>query len=379
MKLLQKKYTNEKGWEVVRTDAFDEASCQLVLAFGSREIISDSSLYISLRKIYPLAEILLNSTAGEISDTRVCDNSLTLTGIWFENTTIQTAAINILKVSSSFEAGRKLGAKLDTKNLCNVLVISDGHQVNGSELIKGLQQSLPSGTIITGGLAGDGSLFEKTLVGVNEQAQEGRIVLIGFYGNRLQVSFSSAGGWDSFGPERLITRSDGNILYELDEKPALDIYKLYLGEYAIELPGSALRFPLSIRTNGPDSSIVRTILSVNESDKSMTFAGNMPIGAYARLMKANLDRLIQGSEHASRVSLTNPQSSPDLALLISCVGRKLVLGQRIEEEVEIVREVYGKNTFITGFYSYGEISPSLKNKFCDLHNQTMTITTFTEL
>lgn len=281
-------------------------------------------------------------------------------------------------VDNSYDAGVKLCQKLDVTDLKSVLIISDGLKVNGSELVHGLQECLPKTTFITGGLAGDGALFEKTLVGLNESPIEGRIAAVGFYGDDLEMTYGSVGGWDSFGPERLITKSEKNVLFELDGKPALDIYKLYLGEYAKELPGSGLLFPLSIRTNEENGYLVRTILSVNEKDKSLTFAGNMPEGAYARLMKANFDRLIEGASCAAQNSITDKTTAPDFALLISCVGRKLVLDQRIEEEVEVVRAVYGNETAIAGFYSYGEISPSFNFMKCELHNQTMTITTLTE-
>jgi len=237
---------------------------------------------------------------------------------------------------------------------------------------------LPNDVIITGGLAGDGARFEKTLVGVNEPPIEGRIGVVGFYGDHIHTTYGSVGGWGSFGPERLITKSKGNILYELDGKPALHIYKLYLGDFANELPGSGLFFPLSIRNEGSEHSLVRTILSVDEKENSLTFAGNMPEGAYARLMKANFDRLIEGASNAAQNSMTGITHEPGLAILISCVGRKLVLDQRVEEEIEAIKTIYGNKTAIAGFYSYGEISPSFNFMKCELHNQTMTVTTLTE-
>jgi hypothetical protein len=181
-----------------------------------------------------------------------------------------------------------------------------------------------------------------------------------------------------FGPERIITRSKDNVLFELDGKPALQLYKTYLGEHAQGLPATGLLFPLSIRTENNDS-VVRTILAVDEKEQSMTFAGNVPEGAYGKLMKANFDRLIAGAAEAARASyVTLGSRSPDLAILISCVGRKLILKQRVEEEVEGVRDILGDNTVLTGFYSYGEISPFTPGAKCELHNQTMTITTISE-
>jgi hypothetical protein len=378
MKIEQKKYSNSNGWETLKDNHFDAASCNFVMAFGSSSILNDPALYPTIRTMYPNADIIMNSTAGEIYDTQINEDTLSVTAVYFETTKIKAATVQIDEIKNSLEAGRFLAAALDPVSLKNVLVISDGQKVNGSELVLGLQEYLPEGTIITGGLAGDGSRFKRTLVGLNESPIEGRIVAIGFYGDNLSVTYGSAGGWDSFGPERLITKSDANILYELDGKPALDIYKMYLGEYASELPGSGLLFPLSIRLPDSEELVVRTILGVNEEERSLIFAGNMPGGAYARLMKANFDRLIEGASNAAQNSINGNTKKTDLAILISCVGRKLVLNQRIEEEVEVIRAIYGEDTAITGFYSYGEISPSFKLAKCELHNQTMTITTLSE-
>jgi len=379
MKIEQKKFSKANGWETLKYSDLDAFNCSFVMAFGSTSNLEDETIYKTIRNNYPKADIIMNSTSGEIYDSQVNDDTISLTAVCFETTKIKTATVQIDEMDNSRDAGRSLALALDPVNLKNVLVISDGQKVNGSDLVQGLQEHLPAGTIITGGLAGDGSRFKKTLVGLNESPIEGRIVVIGFYGDGLTVTYGSVGGWDSFGPERLITKSSANVLFELDGKPALDIYKMYLGEYADELPGSGLLFPLSIRTEVSEELIVRTILGINEEDKSLTFAGNMPEGAYARLMKANFDRLIEGASAAAQNSINGKIKKPGLAILISCVGRKLVLNQRIEEEVEVVRAMYGDSTSITGFYSYGEISPSFNFMKCELHNQTMTITTLSEV
>jgi hypothetical protein len=169
----------------------------------------------------------------------------------------------------------------------------------------------------------------------------------------------------------MITRSEGNVLYEIDNEPALALYKRYLGDQAAELPASALLFPLTISSEQPDyPPLVRTVLSINEADQSMTFAGDLPQGRTTRLMKANFDRIITAAEEAAEYSI-HPHSElpPQAALLVSCVGRKLVLGQRVEDEVEAVGQTLGEQATLMGFYSYGELAP---------HNQTMTITTFAE-
>lgn len=378
MVIVQEKYSPSRGWETVGAAADNQLRFNLVLVFGSPELIADPDLPADLREKFPHAELLINSTAGEITGTSVNDNSLSLTAIAFEHTVIHSASVQLKTGENSYEAGCRLSAQLDSTDLRYLMVISDGQHVNGSELVNGLKNSLPENVIITGGLAGDGVNFRKTFVGLNGPAVENCIAAIGFYGQYIAVNYGSVGGWDPFGPERLITRADGNILYELDGKPALEIYKKYLGDYAEQLPSAGLFFPLSIRDDGKDA-LVRTILAVDETANSLVFAGNMPEGSYARLMKASIDRLIEGAAQAARDTLRGTDSSsPQLAILISCVGRKLVLNQRIEEEVEVIQNVYGAQTALTGFYSYGEISPSYTSPGPELHNQTMTITTITE-
>jgi hypothetical protein len=282
-------------------------------------------------------------------------------------------------VKSSRDAGERLARHLKPESLAHVLVLSDGLKVNGSDLVKGLVETLPHHVSVTGGLSGDGARFQETLVAWDGPAEPDTIAVLGLYGDRIKVGYGSLGGWDPFGPERLITRSDGNVLYELDGRSALDLYKQYLGEHAKGLPATGLLFPLSLRRRDAETGVVRTILSVDEQHQSMTFAGDIPTGSYARLMKANFDRLIDGAMTAARTSATPIGSSGvELALLVSCVGRKMVLGQRIEEEVEGVRDVVGARAMLAGFYSYGEISPFTPSAACELHNQTMTVTTLSE-
>ena len=307
----------------------------------------------------------------------VLDDSISLVAIQFSSTQIMTSDVNIDDHDSSFKAGVHLIDSLPKDDLKLVFVLSDGGKVNGSELVKGMNSVKSEEVLITGGLAGDGTRFEKTFVGLNGIPQVGKIVAIGFYGDKLQLSHGSIGGWESFGLKRTITKSKENVLYKIDNENALDLYKSYLGKYADELPGSALLFPLSIKLN-EEQSIVRTILSIDEKNQSMTFAGDLPEGSQVRFMKANFDRLIDAASDAASNCL-EMNNNPKLALLISCVGRKIILGNRIDEEVEAVSEVFGRNTTLTGFYSYGEISPLKPMENCELHNQTMTITCINEI
>ncbi len=376
MHIEQRLWTVDDGWRDLTPRLQHPA--QWVIGFGAREVLADPAHFDALRAEYPTAHFLLNSTSGEIFDTTVIDDALVVTAVHFEHTQLQTSTIRIQDCADSRDAGRRLGTALTAPELAHVFVISDGLQVNGSELVLGLRESLPAGIPVTGGLAGDAAHFQQTVVGLDAMPASGNIAAIGLYGVRIRVGHGSVGGWDTFGPDRTITRAQANVLYELDNQSALTLYKSYLGDEAAGLPGTGLLFPLSIRIDGGEP-IVRTILAVDEAAQSMTFAGDMPEGASAQLMKANFDRLVQGAGDSAEQSVAALNGQAGLAICISCVGRKLVLGQRIDEEVEAVRDILGNEAIITGFYSYGEISPLGAAGLCELHNQTMTITTLQEV
>ncbi|HZO75180.1 MAG TPA: FIST N-terminal domain-containing protein [Ktedonobacteraceae bacterium] len=375
MKIEHIRWQNSR-WEPTAPGKLHAA--QLVLLFGCPSLLKEQALLQGIQRAYPSAHLIGCSTAGEISDTQVLDESLVVTAVQFEQTTLHGVRIKLKQGISDFHAGELLAKELDKKGLVHVLVFSRGVNVNGSDLVAGLTRHLPPQVTITGGLSGDGTRFQETIVVWEGRPETESIIVLGFYSKRLLVSYGSLGGWETFGPKRLITRSVGNVLYELDGKLALPMYKAYLGEHALGLPATGLLFPLSLLTPDSAEPVVRTILSVNEAQQSITFAGDVPEGMYARFMRSNFDRLVDGAVGAAMTSYEPIRSSPDLAVLISCVGRKLVLKQRIDEEVKGVRAVLGDRAVLTGFYSYGEISPFTPGAACKLHNQTMTITTFSE-
>ena len=352
---------------------------QLVIGFGSSDLVSQEKSFLDIKNKFPNAQIALCSSAGEIFQKEVLDDTISLVAMQFESTTIETSDINIEDFESSFDAGKFLVNKFSQEKLKLILVFSDGGKVNGSELVKGLNSSKKDGVLITGGLAGDGSRFEKTFVGLNQVGQSGKIIAIGFYGDNLILSHGSFGGWESFGMERTITKSKENVLFEIDDKSALSLYKTYLGKYADELPSSALLFPLSIKLSDSQDPIVRTILSIDNENESITFAGDIPEGSKIRFMKANYDKLIDAATDAANSCLEITESKPKLAILISCVGRKLIMPTRIDEEIEAISEIFGDSTLLSGFYSYGEISPLSPFANCELQNQTMTITGINEI
>ena len=376
MKIQTATYDMDSGWA---DEGLPAASGEniLVLVFGGAAFLDHSAPFDTLHDTYPNAVIAGCSTAGEILDTRIVDDQLVVAVVDFEHTRVRVAATSVS--DDVRHAGRLLAQELEGEDLRGVFVLSDGLAVNGSELVAGFNDSLPAKVVVTGGLAGDGDRFQRTWVLDQGHPVEGHICAVGFYGERIHIGHGSKGGWDIFGPERRVTRSRGNLLFELDGRPALALYKEYLGELADGLPAAGLRFPLALRADADDDKrLVRTILAVDETEQSMTFAGDIPEGWLAQLMRANFDHLVDGAEEAALMTRNRGgDGEATLVIAISCVGRRMVLGERSEEEVEAVADIMPEGTVQIGFYSYGELSPYATGD-CDLHNQTMTLTTLHE-
>jgi serine/threonine protein kinase len=371
-----------KSWSSPLPVALDSERT-LVTVFGATELLDDPAPLLELARAFPHSHVIGCSTSGEISGSEVFDHSLSVSVMRFARTELASTTISVSDASQSFSAGEALARKLDRPGLRAVFVLSEGLKVNGSELVRGFNSLLHPSVVVTGGLAGDGTRFQRTWVLSRDKVQSGLVTAVGLYGEHLLVAHGSKGGWDAFGPQRKVTRSEGNVLYELDGKPALDLYKQYLGDKASGLPATGLLFPLALRQPGDEEKfLVRTLLAVDAAKNSMTFAGDIPKGSSVQLMKANFERLIGGASSAALMAKellpTTAQQMPQaLAFAISCVGRRLVLGERTEEEVEAMLDALPPGTKVAGFYSYGELSPYTTGT-CDLHNQTMTLTVLSE-
>jgi len=350
----------------------------MVLAFAAPGFRERPDPFSTLKAAYPNSVIIGCSTSGEIDHTRIRDESIAVAAVKFGGTRVKHAATKLTDAKESFDAGVRIANDLAAADLRVVIVLSEGLNVNGSELVRGLNSRLPESVVVTGGLAGDGDRFGKTFVIASGAVETNGVVAVGLYGDKVRVGHGSKGGWDTFGPERVVTKAEGNVLYTLDDRPALSLYKEYLGDRAAGLPGSALLFPLALRATSDDAnSVVRTVLAVDENKQSMTFAGDIPTGYLAKLMRANFDRLILGAQAAGGAAALREHRGPALSIAISLRGRRLVPGESAEGGTEAATGVVPSGTQQIGFYSYGEISPHATGR-CDLHNQTMTLTVLSE-
>ena len=351
---------------------------QLMIVFSSLESLVNDKINVKLFDCCSNCTIIGCSTSGEISQDGVFENSAVITGIHFDNPDFRVQTSELPTMNASYESGKLLARGLYDDKLNSVFILGLGVNINGSALIEGLDEIFNNEILITGGLAGDNGEFKKTYTFLNNEIYDDRNLGIGFYNDRINFGYGSAGGWHTFGPQKKITRSSKNILYEIDGKPALEVYKKYLGEFAKDLPASALLFPFLL-LDEKEHGLVRTILGIDENKGSLLLAGDVIENGYIKLMQASTESLVAGAQKAAQnISKEQQEKDSGLAILVSCVGRKLVMGGRIDEEIDAIDDVFSSNTFISGFYSYGEICPHSGLKDCKLHNQTMTITYISE-
>lgn len=369
----------DAGWNGFQELRKNPSDYQLLMVFGDRDLLGLPDILPQLTVLFPDSQIISSSTAGEIfNDTRQ-EKTVVCIAVHFEKTTFQIASHNIRNYSNSYELGKAAANELEKEGLRYVMVISDGSVVNGDDLIAGINSLVGNQVEITGAMAGDGGRFEKTLTGLHTNVETGNVVLLGLYGDHIHVTSGIKGGWSLFGPERTVTKSTKNELFEIDGENALDLYKRYLGKFAESLPSSALFFPIAILNANHEEHIVRSILSVNEEKKSMIFAGNIPEGSTIRLMRTNTEQVISMASEASGTAVQKNNHKPELALIFNCIGRKLILDSRANDELKSIRKFLPEHTNAAGFYSYGEFSKlSDSVSICSLHNQTVVVTLLNE-
>lgn len=354
---------------------------QLLFVFGAVDwLVEAGQPALPLAALFPHALRIGCSTAGEITRAGVFDGSCIFTAVHFDHTEVREAVTALGRMDDSRAAGERLARQLLGPQLRAVMVFGQGVHINGSALLEGMTKTIGSAVPITGGLAGDGGAFQRTWTVSREGVSDRNLVAVGFYGDRLEFGHGSFGGWTPFGPARKVTRCAGNVLYDLDGEPALDIYRRYLGEYAKDLPASGLLFPFSmLGRDQSEKGLIRTILGIDEAQHSLILAGDIDPDGYLKLMHASTEGLVNGAQAAAEAaSKMMRQPGKGLAILVSCVGRKLAMGVRVDEEVAAIASAYAGGATLAGFYSYGEISPLLPGADCKLHNQTMTVTCLSE-
>ena len=367
----------QNQWSEPFDPAMDSESTMILVFFESTLVI-DKHLE-TIREAFPKSKILGSSTSGEIQNGEINDNSIVCTVIKFAHTRLKLISSPV-NFETSAEVGRSISNSLASPELKNILLFTEGLDIDGSDLVKEMHQTLSEKNCtvpISGGLAGDGDRFINTFVVFGTEVKTHHAVALGFYGDHIQVFAGTGTGWDPFGPARVVTKASKHTVYEIDGIPALKLYREYLKEDAQNLPVSGVLFPLGVSW-GKNENIVRSVARIDEANQGLIFASRIPENTKVQLMHSNVMKLIDAANHAlDNCHLDFTNGDPTFALIVSCIGRRMIMGQKTEDEIEIIRDRLPLHSEISGFYSYGEFAPTA-SKQNDLHNQTMTLIVFQE-
>jgi hypothetical protein len=374
MKVATLRHSSAGGWTFDGPAVEDP---QLIIWFTCYDGATPEP-YDALRALFPKALVAGCTTNGEIYRGEVMDGGSVAAAIRFESTKVKAAFRRLEAGADARAAGRALAAELKGEGLKAVFALADAFSFNGSDLVNGLSSALPPDVVLSGGMAGDdGALGRATRAGLDCNPCDGGVVAIGFYGSALRVSNGVAGGWEPLGPSRRITRAQGQVCYELDGQPALDVYEAFVGNAGTT---ARLRHPFCIKPSADsEQDVIWEVVGVDRENKGLVFIDAVPEGSWAQVMRGADENLVKGAAEAARIATADGSGSgaDSLGLVVSCIGRKWVMGQRVGDETEAVQETTDAAPTI-GFFSYGEVAPHAKTGVCTLHHASISVTMLSE-
>ena len=354
---------------------------QVIFLFVSLNFKDVESVIEEIKAKYEKSIIIGGTTSGEIIDQEVIDDTVVLAAVKFHKTKLKLYSGNLSSDSSTgYSSGEIFAKKIDQENLKHIFLLSDAQTLSAANLLKGMNNELKPSISVTGGLASRNSFTDSNFIIDNGKIKQNSVIALALYGDSLQVSYNAQGGWDSYGVECLVTKSRENRILEINEQPALNFYRAHVDSKVLEnFDDDGFNYPIKVRNEEHSFPVMRVLLAVDQEEESLIMSEEISVGSYVRLMKGNIDRLINGAENSAKIIAEQSNHNHQLAILISCSGRRKVMGELVSEEIEAVTDQFPKNTETIGFYSYGEISPFFGFSKTSLHNLTMCITTFSEL
>lgn len=324
------------------------------------------------------------STAGEISNAGPAQaNSIVLMG--FVSDKIKCYAGMVSDANSDSETkGADLANILQSQSEADIKWITmhaDGLKVNPSAILRGIKKTLPE-VLITGGSAGDDGTFKETYQYCNGLVASNAVSALAFSGP-IKVSIAVRHGWSPISGFHTVTKSEGSVVYEIDGKPAFDLYREYIGEEANQLKEEALgkvalSYPMGIVDEESHEMLLRAPF-IAGADGSITFGGEVPEGSQVQLTIGTKEQAVAAAETAGHEAVNELGVKPSGALLYSCHVRNTLYASRDEAklEIEAIQRSIGQNTPLAGFYTYAEQAPingeSVNLKTCNpvSHNETI--------
>lgn len=359
----------------------------ILIVFGACRF-DHRKLLAGIRSITGDIPMVGGTTAGEISTSGFSKQSAVIMALSSPILDFTTSiGLNMSKdeKACSVSLARKIRRKKAVKNAVSLLIFPNGMGGDGVKVIEGLHQVMGTNIEIIGGYLGDDERFENTFQYYNGKVYKDAIPALLISGeNGFETGIGVRSGFESIGNRFYCTDSENNIVKKFDEERALDLYREFLGEERSKrLPGICLEYPFGlidekVSIAGKDYFQLRCGLTVDREEGTITLAASIPKGSALTITTASRGEIINGAKLAAlqaREALKN--TVPQAILMLSCVGRKLVLGRRTQEEVDAVKEILGEDVPIIGFYTYGEIGPIDKMReelaITRFHNETVVL------
>ncbi|MFN8911213.1 MAG: FIST signal transduction protein, partial [Alphaproteobacteria bacterium] len=364
----------QNGW--LDTPVIHDAN--LVICFVNDKWIEQLDTHFICKQQYPTADIMLIGSGGQIIEQNLYDDEMCIIAIKWNAVKNKGYKVDCDTFDKSFDAGANLAKNLIQDDLKHILIFADAQHVNGEQMIDGMYSVLPKSVSVSGGFASDNASFKRGMNGLNANPTGQSIIGMGLYGKTLRVYCAAESGWQTFGPKRLVTKAKGNRLIEVDGQNILDLYGKYVQlEDKNTAALHALYHPIAAFSNNAlEFKALRAILGIDEEEKSLIMAANVTEGSKIQLSHGHYQSLIKGAEAAA--TILKVANRPDaFVLVVVCIARRVLLGNRTEDELDVVKEILDKVPCI-GCYSHGEIAYDDIAKICEQHNQTMTMTAFYE-
>lgn len=322
------------------------------------------------------------TTDGEISSQGLSINSVVVMALASDTIRLQSTYVERLS-NDSYDAGFQIGKSFQGSGIPYIQVFSDGLCGNADKIIQGIKAHMGEDIKIAGGTAGDGGDFKRTYQYFGNRVLTDSIVAVAFQG-QFGLGTGTACGWFPVGIAKKVTRSVGNVVYELDGQPALQAYERFLGKHAERLPAVGVEYPLGLLNNDSETEeegyfLCRATMGVDRQAGAIIFAGDVPEGSLVKMTIGNDGDIILAARKAARSAMEkllikSPDLKPRVIFLYSCMARKIVLGTRTDEEIVAVKEAIGGDVPIIGFYTYGEYAPIGECEHSCFHNETATLT-----
>lgn len=365
MRSINTYYTNkEELASFIHDENIQNSSSLLIQIFSA---INDktfiSTLLSELTLFLPDAVIIGTTTDGEIMDGKVSSDKVVLSFSQFKHTTLKAAAIE--HTANGYNSGQYLAKELLTDDTKLLIAFADGLHTNGEEFLHGIT-SIDDKVIVSGGHAGDNSRFIETLVFTKEHIFTKGAVAVTLNSKHLHIHTDYSFNWHPIGNELTITKAEGNRIYTIDDKSAVDTYTYYLGENISKgLPGIGIEFPLIVNRNGRNVS--RAAIG-KEDDGSVIVGGTLYTGEKVRIGYGNGKEILKKSQNILKTTSRQPSEG---IFIYSCATRKYFMGSKIESEIMPLQQIAP----VSGFFTYGEFFTSTQK---ELLNQTMTLVSLSE-